>query len=270
MCPPDAMSTNQPVQNTGLEFADVDVAQAYLRRPPYPDALVARLIAIAPAQGHALDLGCGPGKLARPLAAAFERVTAIDSSGPMIAVGRAGALGQPGNIDWVCAPAEAADFRSDVDLAVAGASLHWMRHDIVFPKLCDALLPGAPIAVVDGDGPSAAPWLEAYRDLIVRWVERMGFVFGDPEFRARMSAHEAWIDIQGREAFSATRTMPIEHLIESEHSRATWARAKMGGAAADAFDADLRSVLGPHAVNNEITFDVQSKLLWGLPRRTPV
>ena len=263
------MSQEQRPQISGLEFDDVDVARAYLRRAPYPAELVACLVALAPARRSALDLGCGPGKLSLPLSRAFERVTAIDPSGPMIALGRSIAAAEGYDINFTHAPAEDADFGDSVDLAVAGASLHWMRHDVVFPRLCDALAPGASIAVVDGDGPSAAPWLADYKTLIARWIERSGFVFNNPEFRARMIAHEAWIELEGRETYSTPHRMPVEHFIEAEHSRATWARATMGREAADAFDADLRALLEPHADRGEIEFEVTSNLTWGRPRRSP-
>lgn len=263
------MTASRPVENTGEEFADADVARAYVNRPPYPEALYARLAEIAPGRRHAVDLGCGPGKLALGLADRFDAVTAIDPSAPMIDLAKALGGGRHANVRWVLAPAEDADFGPPVDLAVGGASLHWLDHAVVFPRLCDAAAPDAPIAAVEGDGPSNAPWLDAYRGLVRRWVERLGFQFNHPEFVARMSAHEAWIDIEARESFTATHHMRITDFIEGEHSRATWARAKMGADAAHAFDDDLRRLLEPHADAGEISFEVTSRLTWGRPRRTP-
>ncbi|HEX8910372.1 MAG TPA: methyltransferase type 11, partial [Anaeromyxobacteraceae bacterium] len=46
------------------------LADDYLARPPYPDALVERLAALAGGAGaRAVDLGAGVGHLALPLAA---------------------------------------------------------------------------------------------------------------------------------------------------------------------------------------------------------
>ena len=61
----------------------------------------------------------------------------------------------------------------------------------------------------------------------------------------------------------------IEDLIVAEHSRATWARARMGADAAAAFDADLRAVLEPAATAAEVVYVVRSTLRWGRPRRAP-
>lgn len=263
------MPRDAPVQNTGLEFDDAEVATAYLKRPAYPDALLDRLAELAARRDHVLDLGCGPGKLARPLADRFAAVTAIDPSAPMIAMGQAVDAGRHPNIRWLCAPAETAHFGRPADLAVAGASLHWMTHGVLFPRLADALAPKAVIAAVDGDGPSAAPWLAAHRAFTAGWVERLGFTFDHPDFRARMVAHEAWIDIEGRETFTAAHRLPIADFVEMEHSRATWSRAKMGAANVAAFDAELAAVLRPYAEGEEIAFEVATRLAWGHPRRTP-
>lgn len=258
-----------PVQNTGEEFADPDVARAYLRRPPYPVALIDRLLELAPRPGHALDLGCGPGKLALALADRFETLTAVDPSAAMIAQARRLDVGRRATIRWRCARAEATDFGAPVDLAVAGASLHWMDHRTLFPRLHDALAPAGVVAAIEGDGPSAAPWLADFRAFVADWVGRLGFVFDHPDFVARMTAHEAWIDIDGRETFAATHTTSIADLIEAQHSRATWARAKMGPLA-EAFDTELGDLLAPHAVDGAVTFAVETKLTWGRPRRTPL
>jgi len=263
------MTIDAPVQNTGLEFDDADVARAYLKRPPYPNALLDRLAELPPQRGHALDLGCGPGKLARPLADRFAAVTAIDPSAPMIAVGQAVDAGRHRNIRWACAPAETADFGPTADLAVAGASLHWMTHGVLFPRLAETLGPAGVIAAVDGDGPTSAPWLATHRAFTAAWVERLGFVFDNPDFRARMIAHEAWMDIEGRETFTAVHRMPIADVVEMEHSRATWSRAGMGAANVAAFDAELTDLLRPYAEDGAVTFEVATRLVWGRPRQTP-
>ncbi|HWA62477.1 MAG TPA: hypothetical protein VG939_13935 [Caulobacteraceae bacterium] len=59
--------------------------------------------------------------------------------------------------------------------------------------------------------------------------------------------------------------MRADDLIDGEHSRATWARARMGPELAAAFDADLREVLGAA----EVEFRVETRLLWGRARAAP-
>ena len=251
--------------NTGTEFEDIDVARAYRARSAYPPELYARLCDLAPGRTRAVDLGSGPGKLALGLAGAFGEVFAVDPSAAMLATGRELDQGRHRNVRWVQATAEALPIPTPCDLIVAGASIHWMDHAIVFPKLAAALGRDGVFAIVDGDGPHEAPWKAGYLALLARWVGRMGGVFGDPAFRARMTAHEAWIGIIGRETFAATVQQDVEAFIESEHSRATWARAKMGAELADRFDADLRDLLTPHARHGQIEFQTLSTIVWGHP-----
>lgn len=251
--------------NTGTEFEDIDVARAYCARSAYPPELYARLCDLALGRTRAVDLGCGPGKLALGLAEAFGEVFAVDPSAAMLEAGRDLDQGRHGHIRWVQATAEAFPIPTPCDLVVAGASIHWMDHAVVFPKLAAALGREGVFVVVDGDGPHEAPWKAGYLALLARWVERMGGVFGDPAFRARMMAHEAWIEVVGRETFAATVQQDVEGFIESEHSRATWARAKMGPELADRFDADLRELLTPHARLGQIEFQTLSTIVWGRP-----
>ncbi|MDE2488373.1 MAG: hypothetical protein KGO51_13355, partial [Alphaproteobacteria bacterium] len=144
----------------------------------------------------------------------------------------------------------------------------WMRHGVVFPRLADLLSEGGRIAIVAGDDPAEAEWMDAYRDVLVRWVERQGGVWNSPEFVARARAHETWIDLEGSETIAGDCEMRLEDLIDGEHSRATWTRVKMGSLA-EAFDADLRAVLAPHAHDGRVAFRTGTRLTWGRPRRTP-
>src|SRR5262249_14885979 len=98
---------------------------------------------------------------------------------------------------------------------------------------------------------------------IKAWVARTtGRAWNDAGHTALMSAHDPWLDVQGRETFSATIRQPVEDLIACEHSRATCARRRMG-ALAEAFDADLRAVLAPCAVGGVVEYEVRTRLVWG-------
>jgi SAM-dependent methyltransferase len=258
--------TAQPDRSRAVEFEDADVVAAYVHRPDYPPALHARLVELMPARGAVLDLGCGPGKLARALAPQVALVRAVDPSAAMLDLGRALDAGAHRNIAWTQAFAEDLDLAdASLDLAVAGASIHWMDPAVVFPKLARALVPGAPLAIVDGDGPSEAPWLDDYRGVIQGWVARVGGVWNGPAHQALMHAHDPWLDVQGEETFTAEVRQSVENLIACEHSRATFSRAAMG-ALAEPFDADLRAVLEPGAEDGVVSYAVRSRLVWGWPR----
>lgn len=253
---------------TGGEFEDEDVVRAYRHRAPYPDALHARLIELSSGRARLLDLGCGPGKLARALATWFDRVDAVDPSAAMLATARAADAGRHANIRWIEAAAEAATLDGPYDLAVAGASIHWMRHGEVMPKLARALAPGGPLALVDGDGATRAVWRDAFQAVVVRWIEGSGRTWDDAEHKALVTAHLPWIDICGEETFSHLVRQPLAEFIEAQHSRATWARSRMG-AKAEAFDADVRAALEPFAAEGLLEFEVTARLVWGAPRETP-
>jgi hypothetical protein len=143
-----------------------------------------------------------------------------------------------------------------------------MRHEVVMPRLARALRHGALLALVDGDGPSEAPWLDDYHDVIVRWVENSGRGWRDRAHVDLVTAHHRWFEPEGEEIFMSQVRQGVEDLIEAEHSRATWARSRMGPEAARSFDADLRAVLTPAAVGGEVSFFARTSLSWGRPLAT--
>ena len=111
-------------------------AAYYVRyRPAYPPTLIARL---AEATGldretRVLDLGCGPGSLAIPLAAHAGEVVAVDVEPEMISELSRSA---PPNVTPVEARAEDVDegwgsFR----LATAGRAIHWFDASLVLDNL---------------------------------------------------------------------------------------------------------------------------------------
>ena len=241
------------------------MARCYRHRAPYAPALFDKLLALAPRRGRALDLGCGPGKIALVLAPHFDAVVAVDPSPFMIEVGKDGA---PGNIDWICASAEEAGF-GRFDIAAAGASIHWMKLDVVFPKLAAALAPDGLFATIGGDGACDPPWAEAERDFLTRWLARLGRSYDPQGFSQALANHESWLEIAGRESFAYDFSQPVEHYIAAQHARATWTRAAMGPQQAAAFDDDLRRVLAPFATGGAIRYRVESTLVWGRPLLSP-
>jgi len=249
----------------GEEFEDEDVAGSYVHRPDYPAALHARLLELAPGRLRLLDLGCGPGKLARALAPHFSEVVAVDPSASMLRLGHDLDDDAHANIRWLRARAEDVELEAPADLVVAGASLHWMDAAVLFPRLARVMMPDAILAVIDGDAPTAAPWIDAYQSVIVGWVERLGDIWNGPAHRERMSRHDPWLEVRGRESFSVQVRQPLESLIACQHSRATWARSRMG-ALADVFDADLRAALAPWAHDGAVAFEMRTTLVWGRPR----
>jgi ubiquinone/menaquinone biosynthesis C-methylase UbiE len=259
----------RPDRSGGAEFLDDDVVAAYVHRPDYPSALYDSLLNLMPRRRRVLDLGTGPGKIARAIAGSVEEVLAVDPSTAMLDLGRSLDDGAHPNIIWTHGAAEDLWLGdASVDLAVAGAAIHWIDCSQLCPNLARALSAGASIAIVEGDGPTEAPWLEAYMRVIRGWVERLGGAWNGQAHRALTSAHLAWIDFDGRAAFAAEVRQSLDDFIACEHSRATWSRTRMGSLAW-AFDEDLHAALGPWAVDGLLAFSVETRLAWGRPLSQP-
>lgn len=247
-------------------FADDDVARAYAKRPAYPPELFRFLFDLVPGRERALDLGCGPGKIALTLAGLFRRVEAVDPSFSMIEEGKR--AGGHANIDWVLASAEDAALSGPYDLVAAGSSIHWMQHEIVFPKLANALGQNGLVAIISGDEVSAAPWLEEWTQFKLGWLRKVGQTPDVAGIANALRSYEPWVDVAGAREFSHVFQQSIADFIECQHSRATWARSAMGGALASAFDADLQEMLRPHASDGLVCYELSSTLVWGRPRRS--
>ncbi len=257
-------------------FAQADVVASYYARPPYAPALYARLLALTPGRARALDVGCGPGKVARVLADHFGEVTALDPSAPMIETGRREDAGRHANIRWTLARAE--DFEDDAgfDLVTAGSSIHWADPAVLFPKLArwTRLL-----AVLNNDpifpDPPPPCGHEAWVDFLTEWCARTGRLapsawrLPQAERPPQPAPHEAWMDVGGRQRFAFVFRQSVEDFVASCHSRVSWPRQAMGEALAQAFDAALDALMRPCAQGGLLELDIVSELTWGRPLATP-
>jgi len=249
----------------GDTFEDEDVARSYRHRAPYAPALFDHLVALAPRARQALDLGCGPGKIAHELAPRFDSVDALDPSAAMLTIARE----RPSAIHWILASAEDAEFTGPYDLITAGASIHWMDHAVVFPKLRAHLADDGIVAFIDGDGAHEPAWENEWSEMTKTWLKRVGKSYDERTYHRDMHAHEIWVDILGRKSFLFEMVQRPEDFIEREHSRATWARSKLGPLA-DEMDEDMRAIIAPYVERGVVRFRVQTCVVWGTPRSTPL
>jgi SAM-dependent methyltransferase len=251
----------------GAVFGELDVARCYAHRSPYAPALYERLLQIVANRERALDLGCGPGKIALALAPHFREVIAVDPSGPMLEAGCE--LSDRSNIVWRKTTAEALEFDTSVNVITIGAAVHWMNHPVVFPKMAGWLDDEGLIAILSGGGGSgvaAAPWGDSWLTFLKTWLVRLGQEYNRAEFVAAGEAYLNWMDVEGSETFAFVFSQSVNDFISAQHSTATFARAKMGNDLAAEFDDDLRRVLAPVAQDGTLCFEVQSSLVWGKPR----
>lgn len=256
-------------------FAQTDVVASYYARQPYAPDAYAWILAKTPGRQRALDLGCGPGPVARELAPHFAEVVALDPSVGMIAAGQAASHGAP-NIRWLCSPAESYEADARFDLVVAGSSIHFVDPPVVFPKLArwsDRL------ATLAND-----PWfpyppppcgLEAWVEFLARWNAHVGRQtpawWRNLEDRPppRPMPWDPWMDVLGREEFRFIFRQSVADFVASCHARLSWPRQMMGEALAAEFDAALSALLEPHAIGGLLALDIITELSWGAPRSNP-
>ncbi|MFE6871065.1 class I SAM-dependent methyltransferase [Kitasatospora sp. NPDC057692] len=158
-----------------------DVAAHYAEyRRGYPPAAFEALARVFGLDAHpgigdlALDLGCGTGQLALPLAAHVRTVVGMDPEPDMLGRARA-AADRAGvrNVLWMLGtdadvPALADLLPGDRPLGVTviGNALHWMRPDALFAALHPRTRPGGGVAVIANGAPVWAQdtdWSRALR-----------------------------------------------------------------------------------------------------------
>ena len=164
-------------------------AQYYLRgRPPYAPALirrVAQLCGLNPAH-RVLDLGCGPGQLARAFAPLAGQVVAVDPEPAMLEIARQETARAGLSIDFRegssvdLGPALGA-FR----LVVIGRAFHWMDREETLRRLDGLIEPGGALALFGDDHPAVPDnrWCKAFDRLIERYAE------GDAAHTSRRAPH---------------------------------------------------------------------------------
>jgi SAM-dependent methyltransferase len=133
-------------------------ASYYARyRPGYGQAAIEHLAETIGTDSRVLDLGCGPGTIAIPLARRVKAVLAVDPAQEMLAEGRRLA-GSVTNIAWLQGDSTALRALPSFDHVVMGRSFHWMDRRVVLAQL-DELLPiGGAVALIGPARQSGEPW----------------------------------------------------------------------------------------------------------------
>lgn len=127
-----------------IDWDYTDVAQAFLKRPPYADAAIdAVLRAGAIAAGmRACDVGAGTGNLTRPLLAAGLDVVALEPNAAMRSLGRRINDGAP-RLRWLAARAEATGLRARTfDVVTFGSSFNCVDRGHAVPEAARILKSG--------------------------------------------------------------------------------------------------------------------------------
>lgn len=152
-------------------------------RPGYPDKFFAHVIKKFKLDGTSrlLDLGCGTGQLAIPLASYFEKVVAMDPDSRMLEEGKRAAkrVGIK-NILWVKGGSD--DIRVGMGkfrLVVIGRAFHWMNQKKTLRALHKIIEPHGGVVIVsrpdsgnvwNAHWNSKEPWREAVKDAIQKYL----------------------------------------------------------------------------------------------------
>ncbi len=245
-------------------FTDASIITAYRSRPPYPDVLIDRLIALISDEPRAvLDVGCGPGNIARLLLPHVARVDAVDVSAGMIALGKTLPGGDDPRLQWFVGKAEDAPLHPPYALVTAGASLHWMDWEVALPRFADALAPNGYLAICNLPAPHE-PWGSAIRAIIPRYSTNpdvSGFdLIGELERRRLFAKHGEYTT----EPVPLVRS--VSDFIEWFHSMSSFSRDLMAPDAA-AFDAEIRNTIAPYMRDGSLNTHVVGHVVWGKPLR---
>lgn len=242
-----------------IAFDDEGVARAYGFRPAYPSQLFEALASLIVGPRIVLDAGAGTGAIARYLASHVERVDALDPAAAMIAAGKRLEHGDDPRIRWILGGGEFAPLFGPYGLITTGQSLHWMDWEVVVPRFARELAPGARLAIVD-DPEVREPWYEEIRPVIARYsVMRAWHQFAlIPELeRLGMFEREGQLDVE-----PVPVRQSVDEYIESFHGRSSLARHRIGQEAADAFDREIRAVLGGRTT---VERQVAGRIVYGRP-----
>jgi ubiquinone/menaquinone biosynthesis C-methylase UbiE len=224
-------------------------AAHYHRRAPYAPQAIAFLVETfaLDERSRALDLGCGPGTLTLPLAAATGEAVALDPEPQMLGEARraAAATGQA-NIRWLCARAE--DLPADVGrfrLATMGQSFHWMDRDAVLARLAGVVEAGGGLAIVNpGKRRPQESWEPTAEAVVERFLgprqpRRGGSPEPEHEPALARSSHFSRFETH---AFATTFTRDIASVIGAIYSLSYAARPRFGDRAAE-FEVALSDAL---------------------------
>jgi SAM-dependent methyltransferase len=197
-------------------------AHYYARfRPGYPDAFFRHVVARfgLDGTGTLLDLGCGTGHLALPLAAHVAGVIGLDPEPEMLAEAAA-AADRAGvrNARWLRGGDRDLDRLGDdlgaVRLVTIGRAFHWMDQDATLRSLARIVVPTGGLVVVSDTERiwnRAGAWQEAVQAVIRRWL--------GPAQRAgsgtRATPHDPFDEILARSPFARVETYELTYRREA-------------------------------------------------------
>jgi trans-aconitate methyltransferase len=245
-------------------FQEQSVVDRYHLRSTYPPEIFTFLSAlIVDEPGVVLDVGCGTGNVARPLANFVERIDAVDWSLPMLARARTLPGGDSPKICWLHDRAEEVETRPPYALITAGESLHWMDWGVVLPRFAREVSPHGVLAIVHlVDQPD--PWHEGYLQIVRRFSTNPNYVPFD--MIAALEKYQLFQRLGERKTAPITERQSVEDYVAAQHARSSLSLEAMTTEQAAQFDTEMQALLLPFAQDSMLTFSVVGEITWGKPK----
>lgn len=212
-----------------------------------------------------LDLGCGPGQLARGFAPLCRSVVALDPQPEMLRIAAEASAGFP-SIRFVCAGS--ADLEPSLGrfrLVVMGRSFHWMDRAETLRRLDTLVEPSGAVAnfATEAADVPANAWMARFKEIRRRYSP------GEPDRPRRRDGgwhrHEAimlaspFSQVEGIYVFER-RAFPAETLIDRAFSMSSTSPEHLG-ARADDFRREIEALLPEIAPTGMLTEVVVSNAL---------
>ena len=214
----------------------------------------------SPSSPAILDVGCGMGDVAIPMAMKY-RVDAVDISENMINLGRLRPGGNNSRLRWLHTEIEKAPLENTYLAITAGDSMHWLDWKTIFPLFQTCLHPQGKLNLLCRYY-AHLPWKADLRLLEKQYhtvsnVERYNTV-------ELLEEHGYW----KKEGFIQTPTEPlayrVDDYIEAMHSRNGFTRDLMSLDDQHAFDHALREIILPFVSEDQkLHVGTYSTLTWG-------
>jgi ubiquinone/menaquinone biosynthesis C-methylase UbiE len=245
-------------------FQDQSLVDRYHLRATYPPEIFTIFNELLVDEPRVvLDLGCGTGNVARPLASSVERIDAVDLSLPMLERARTLPGGDSPKIRWWHGRAEEVSLEPPYALVTAGESLHWMEWDVVLPRLVQVLTPHGLLAIAFVEE-QPAPWSEGSGQIKQQFTNNPTYQSFD--WIAALEKEQLFQQLGYRLTAPVSVTQTVEDYIAAQHARSTLSLDTMTASQATQFDREMRALLLPFTQDGLLTFNVVGGIRWGKPK----
>jgi len=247
-----------------VRFQDQSVVDRYHLRLAYPPQTFELLNDLITDEPRAvLDVGCGTGNIARPLADYVEHIDAVDLSLPMLERAGTEPGGDSPKIRWLHGRAEDVSLEPPYALITAGESLHWMDWGVVVPRFARMLTPRGMLAILYIPEDLPFPWRDGYHQIVRRFTS-------NPTYRpinwiAELEKHNLFQQLGEAKTAPVRVRQTVEDYVAGQHARSSLSLETMTADRATEFDSEMRVLLSPFAQDGLLTLSVAGGISWGKP-----